>query len=164
MNGREYSTPRGLRGAFLRGIGAGAAAVVIRPGQTLFNHPLPEVFIIQEDPRQQATIVVLTPAQHGNVLAQCPLPERIARCDTVRLTNLWRIDAVQANADRFAAIVGAHMDGVAVDHIAHKTPPRELQWRRRAGRRAPGQQRGKGEPDQHCCAVSQIHILRLLQF
>src|SRR5665647_2063277 len=46
MNWREYSTPRGLRIALLQGIGAGAAAVVVRPGQPLLNHPLPQVFVI----------------------------------------------------------------------------------------------------------------------
>lgn len=119
----EQATSRGLRLVLQHQVRAGVTSVAVRPGMPLADHPAADVLAVQLNSGQGAPEIVMAARCDGHGSVRNPMGQGCARGPAAGLADLRRINAIDPDLDRLAALAGLDPERVSIGDVSNFSAP-----------------------------------------
>lgn len=119
----EQATSRGLRLVLQHQVRTGVTSITVRPGMPLADHPASDVLTVQLDSGQSAPKIVMAARCDGHRAVRNPVGQRCARGPAAGLADLRRINAINPDLDRLAALARLDPERVSIGDVSDFSTP-----------------------------------------
>lgn len=115
----KKTPPRRLRLGKFASVRRFFSAVGVYPGVAIGHQPAAQVLALQVHGADRSAVIVMRTGRDAHALSQHPTFKRSLRLRAASLTNLRRVNALNAYLERFVVRADLHPHRVTIDHIGH---------------------------------------------